>query len=602
MGLEQAGFGVLLPTWWTRKGTRGRLTVKAVVSTPKMKSESGLGLDELVKFDWEVALGGNVLTRAELEELARLKTPLVRVRGQWVHVSAQEIEAALRFWKEKGRTATVRDVVRLALGAPGLAPDPAFEGVEATGWLGDLLAPARKARPRSRSSRRRPGCTARCAPTRCAATPGSRSSAAGASAPASPTTWAWARRSRRWPCIERELDGGPTTGPTLLICPTSVVGNWQREAARFTPDLPVLVHHGAGDARRQRFTGRGGAPRARPLELRAAAPRPRGVQGGRLGGAWSSTRPRTSRTRRPSRRRPRARCTRRLPHRADRHAGREPRRRPVVDHGVPQPRLPRHARPSSSARSSCPSRPRATPTRRRGCKRLTGPFILRRLKTDRAIIADLPEKLEMKVFCTLTKEQASLYAGGGGGDAGRALERRPRASSARASILATLVQAQAGLQPPGPVPRRQLAAARPLGQARAPDRDARGGARGGRPRARLHAVRRDGRACCSSTSQETFGREVLFLHGGVPEGQRDRMVERFQKRRRRPARLHPVAQGRRHRPEPDRARTTSSTSTAGGTRPSRTRPPTAPSASARRATCRSTSSSASARWRRRSTR
>src|SRR5262249_55482931 len=43
-------------------------------------------------------------------------------------------------------------------------------------------------------------------------------------------------------------------------------------------------------------------------------------------------------------------------------------------------------------------------------KRLTGPFILRRLKTDKSIIADLPDKMEMKVFCTLTREQASLYA------------------------------------------------------------------------------------------------------------------------------------------------------------------------------------------------
>ena len=43
-------------------------------------------------------------------------------------------------------------------------------------------------------------------------------------------------------------------------------------------------------------------------------------------------------------------------------------------------------------------------------RRITGPFILRRLKTDKSIIADLPDKLEMKVFCTLTKEQASLYA------------------------------------------------------------------------------------------------------------------------------------------------------------------------------------------------
>lgn len=42
-------------------------------------------------------------------------------------------------------------------------------------------------------------------------------------------------------------------------------------------------------------------------------------------------------------------------------------------------------------------------------KRLTSPFLLRRLKTDKQVIADLPDKLEMKVFCTLTKEQASLY-------------------------------------------------------------------------------------------------------------------------------------------------------------------------------------------------
>jgi len=49
------------------------------------------------------------------------------------------------------------------------------------------------------------------------------------------------------------------------------------------------------------------------------------------------------------------------------------------------------------------------PVAARRLKRITGPFILRRLKTERAVIKDLPEKQEMKVFCTLTKEQASLY-------------------------------------------------------------------------------------------------------------------------------------------------------------------------------------------------
>ena len=64
-------------------------------------------------------------------------------------------------------------------------------------------------------------------------------------------------------------------------------------------------------------------------------------------------------------------------------------------------------------------------------KRLTGPFILRRLKTDKSIIADLPDKLEMKVFCTLTKEQASLYAAVVK-DAAKTLEDGRRHRSARA--------------------------------------------------------------------------------------------------------------------------------------------------------------------------
>ena len=65
-------------------------------------------------------------------------------------------------------------------------------------------------------------------------------------------------------------------------------------------------------------------------------------------------------------------------------------------------------------------------------KHLTGPFILRRLKTDRDIIADLPEKMEMKVFCTLTREQASLYAAVVK-EATEDIEAAEEASSARAA-------------------------------------------------------------------------------------------------------------------------------------------------------------------------
>ena len=97
------------------------------------------------------------------------------------------------------------------------------------------------------------------------------------------------------------------------------------------------------------------------------------------------------------------------PRRPDRHAGREPPRRALVDHGLPQSRLPRHAQALPRSASPCRSSGSATPRPPSACSALTRPFILRRLKTDPTIISDLPEKIEMKVYCTLTREQATLY-------------------------------------------------------------------------------------------------------------------------------------------------------------------------------------------------
>ena len=93
----------------SRRGGRARvltcgLSARAVVSAgkPKMKSKSILSLDEILNFHWEVSLGDEKLTYEELQALAELKSPLVNVRGKWVTLSAEEINAALEFWKKKG--------------------------------------------------------------------------------------------------------------------------------------------------------------------------------------------------------------------------------------------------------------------------------------------------------------------------------------------------------------------------------------------------------------------------------------------------------------------------------------------------------------------
>ncbi len=137
--LEEAGFGVMLPAWWTRRGARSRLSVSAQVKTP-FRSAGRLSLQTLLEFQWQISIGGEKLTLAELRALAKVKAPLVQFRGQWVQVSSSEIQAALDFWKKSGKQQmTAREVVHMALGATKPPIPFEFSGVSAEGWIGDLL-------------------------------------------------------------------------------------------------------------------------------------------------------------------------------------------------------------------------------------------------------------------------------------------------------------------------------------------------------------------------------------------------------------------------------------------------------------------------------
>ena len=197
--LEQAGFGVYLPSWWSRKGTKLRLTARAAVKSPKMKSKGSLSLDEILSFQWEVALGDQRLTQQELETLARLKAPLVKVRGQWVQLTAAEIQAAIDFWKAKGESkVAVRKLIRMALGEAQVpAAWPSRVSRLAAGSASCSINC--KERAASQCSSPRTGSRGRSGLISSGDTPGSTSSAAGASALAWPTTWDWARPCKPWP-------------------------------------------------------------------------------------------------------------------------------------------------------------------------------------------------------------------------------------------------------------------------------------------------------------------------------------------------------------------------------------------------------------------
>src|SRR5579859_4129065 len=242
--LAGAGFGVLLPDW-VRKA---RLGLKLTTRTQSASSASPVtaarfGLGDLVDFRYDLAVGDQVIDPAELAELARLKAPLVRLRGQWVELDEAHLKAALKFLAGNGHgqqagTMTAADALLAGLRDPG--EQVPLVGVDADGWLGDLLS--------GQADRRLPPMTA----------------PAGFSGTLRP----YQERGLSWlsflgglglgGILADDMGLGKTiqllsliaaqpahSGPTLLVCPMSLVGNWQREAARFTPDLRVHVHHGA---------------------------------------------------------------------------------------------------------------------------------------------------------------------------------------------------------------------------------------------------------------------------------------------------------------------------------------------------------------------
>ena len=125
--LEVAGFGVLLPSWWGRPSAR--LGVRLKTSTPSTSARGAgsgglLNQEGICAFDWEAALGDQQIDQAELLRLAKLKAPLVNVRGQWMEFRPAEVDRLVRFLEAqpKTRAAAHHDHRRGAPGGGGRRP------------------------------------------------------------------------------------------------------------------------------------------------------------------------------------------------------------------------------------------------------------------------------------------------------------------------------------------------------------------------------------------------------------------------------------------------------------------------------------------------
>ena len=523
--LSQAGFGMLLPGWWTRKGTKAYLKAQAKVQSKQQQPGGGLTLDKIIDFDWEIALGDRALTIEELRALAELKSPLVKVRGQWVEVNDKEIRAALEFWKKNPQgEASLRDVVKMALGASEKADGFDFEGLNATGWIEELIHQLKD----------RTGFEELKAPE----------AFSGTLRPYQVRGYSWLAFLRQWglgACLADDMGLGKTIQtlaliqrdweqvetrdrkPVLLVCPTSVINNWRKEATKFTPGLPVMVHHGVSRKKEAEFMEEA---QKHAIVVSSYGLLQRDIKflkdvpwaGVVLDEAQNIKNPETKQ----------AKATRTL----------------EVDYRIALTGTPVENnvgdlwsimeflnpgflgnRASFKRNFFIPIQAEHDQDATQRLKDITGPFILRRLKTDQSIISDLPEKMEMKTYCTLTKEQASLYAAVLK-DVEEAID-EAEGIQRRGIILSTLMRLKQVCNHPAQFLKDNSSI---------PDRSG----KLARLSEMLETVLENGEKALVFTQfaemgrmlkehlQERFGCEVIFLYGEVSRKQRDRMVERFQ--------------------------------------------------------------------------
>jgi len=530
--LEQAGFVVQLPGWWSggRNTARAGLTTRVVAKSPKMQwASDGLTMESMIAFDLEVALGDQTLTFEELERLAAQKTALVRLRGQWAQVDAEQIQRAIVYWKRQQArpempVLTLRELVRMSLGAEAGPAGLPIGDVTGDGPVGQLLK--RLTDKASIAARPTPP------------------DFKGTLRPYQERGYAWLRfltdlgmgacladdmglgkSAQTIALLLDERSGAVTKAaePVLIICPTSVVGNWQRELARFAPSLSVLPHYGADRLRGDDLQDEA---RSHDVLLTSYALLVRdlpvlqtiGFRGVVLDEAQNIKNPETKQSK----------AARAL--KTDWRVALTG--TPVENHVGDLWSLFEFLNPGLLGTESAfrrefylPIQMERDPEAASRLQRRTGPLLLRRLKTDRSIIADLPDKVEMDEFCPLTREQITLYEA-----ILRDMETRLEESEGmarRGLVLATLMKLKQVCNHPAQL----LADNSPLpGRSGKLNRlwELAGEIVEAGDKALIFTQFAEMGTMLQRYLRERVDGETLFLHGGVPKKERDRMVERFQ--------------------------------------------------------------------------
>jgi superfamily II DNA or RNA helicase len=433
---EQSGLAVRIPDWW-KAASPPRPSVRVTVGGGRAKT--ALDAESLLSFQVEVTLDGEPLSPQELKALQTAQG-LVLIKGRWVEADAEKLKATLKHWKDAqamhfSEGVSFQKALRLLSGAGIEAGEAqmlseearAWTGFAAGDWLKDVLARLRD--PSTlKSSAQEPGLQAELRPYQ-----------------KTGVSWLYfMNQLGLGACLADDMGLGktiqvlalllrlkreaPKGGPTLLVAPASLITNWQAEAKKFAPGLQiVLAHPSGGDAKMTAALAKAEAEGEKPgqqkpaltaltaalkgvdlvvttygMVARSEALRSYPFRIAVLDEAQAIKNPTSAQARAVKAIRARSRIV---------LTGTPVENRlgdlwslfDFINSGLlgTAPEFSRFAK-RLTAQDSVQFAP---------LRRLVRPYILRRLKTDKSIIADLPDKTEVNVWCQLSKPQAALYQG-----------------------------------------------------------------------------------------------------------------------------------------------------------------------------------------------
>jgi hypothetical protein len=526
---EAAGVLVRVPDWWSVRRPP-RPTVKVTIGSSR---PAGLGASALLDFSVAATIDGEPISDDEWRAIARGTDELVLLKGKWVEVDRSKLDEVLAYWRKAERQferegISFLDAMRLMAGQgrlgasmdSGTGDDDGWSEVSAGAWLEGVLA-------RLRSPER--------------------SDAVGVDAELKATLRPYQQVGVRWlrtiaalglgGCLADDMGLGktiqvlalllqlkrePDGAPSLLVAPASLLANWRAEIGRFAPSLVVRVAHGS--AAPEDRTGDGARPDLNGVDLVMTTygsahrfPWMREVAWRLLvlDEAQAIKNPGARQTRAVKSMKARTRlCLTGTP-----IENRLSDLWSIFDFLLPG-LLGSARRFGEEAKRMDREGNYAT------LRRLVGPYILRRLKTDPNVIDDLPEKTEMTAWCPLTRVQAVMYQ-----EAVEDLARKldeAEGMSRRGTILAYLLRFKQICNHPSHW----------LGDG-AWQRDASGklmrlleiaGEVGERQEKMLVFTQfREMTAPLEAHLSRAFGRPGLVLHGQVPVKKRKELVEAFQR-------------------------------------------------------------------------